>query len=115
MQLHLFTLTFLSLFLQILASPIPQDSTSSGRITHFIERKPSGWKERWTNFLQGVVDLIYIKPPVDDGKDIFLERDLEGSIYISVPGLPPPEYSLRTPKIIGVDEQRRLVMKIAGI
>ncbi|KAF9260544.1 hypothetical protein L218DRAFT_1079232 [Marasmius fiardii PR-910] len=116
MKFHVFTftLTLLALLLTILASPIPPYSTSHGRTTQFLERQPIGLQERFNRYMQGVMDWYYIKTVVNNGKDIFLERELEGSIYISVHGLPPPAYDSNG-EILSVVEQRRLIMEIAGI
>ncbi|KAJ8087387.1 hypothetical protein PM082_006217 [Marasmius tenuissimus] len=116
MQLFVLLLTFLSFLLQILASPIPTTRTGTTvQITRFIERKPTGIRERLGHYVQGMMNFVYTTKVEVDGKDIFLERELEGTVYISVPGLPPPEYSGGYTEILGVDEQRKMVMEMAGL
>ena len=67
MQLFVLLLTFLSFLLQVLASPIPRYTTTSVQITRFIERKPTGLREKIGHYVQGMMDFVYTPTVIVEG------------------------------------------------
>ncbi|KAI3608520.1 hypothetical protein WG66_000973 [Moniliophthora roreri] len=115
--MHRILIHILALFVFIscaFARPINPRMRSGATITRFSYRKPSRVSEKVASYIQGIMMTLTWTTEDTDGKDIFMERELEEPIYISVQGLPPPAYSAHN-QAIGVDEQRKMLMEIAGL